>query len=118
MFISDIRTANYRILTRLDTEIKVEKDMEDQMGWVNILKPFKSILKFRLPYVGAEKVTKTELEYLDGIIYFQVWPGCTSSETRLVVDRNIRTKLYDCIKYENQLFRFNTVERVCQRFRY
>jgi superfamily II DNA or RNA helicase len=50
-----------------------------------------------------------ELEYLDGKIYFQVWPGCTSSETRLIVDREIKTKMYDCIKYENQLFRFNTV---------
>jgi len=112
LFISDIRTANYRVLTRLDTELKVEQDMEDQMRWVKILKPLKSILKFRLPYVGLEKVTKTELEYLDGKIYFQVWPGCTSSETRLIVDRDVKTKMYDCIKYENQLFRFNTVERV------
>lgn len=112
LFISDIRTANYRVLTRLDTELKVEKDMEDQMRWVKILKPLKSILKFRLPYVGSEKVTKTELEYLDGQIYIQVWPGCTSSETRLIVGREFKTKMYDCIKYENQMFRYNTVERV------
>ena len=49
---------------------------------------------------------------MDGTIYFQVWPGCTSSETRLVVDRHVTTKMYDCVKYENQLYKFNTVDRV------
>ena len=69
LFVSDIRTADHRILTKEDTEIKIEQDMMDQMRWVNILKPFKSMLKFRLPYVGDDKKIKTELEYLDGKLY-------------------------------------------------
>lgn len=112
LFVSDIRTANYRKLTRDMTELKVEDDMISQMKWYRILKPYKTLLKFRLPYVGNVKTAKTELEYLDGQIFFQVWPGCTSSETRLLVDENAEMKLYDCVKYEDQLFRFNTVERL------
>ena len=112
LFVSDIRTANHRILTKEVTEIKIEQDMMDQMRWVEILKPFKSMLKFRLPYVGDDKTSKTELEYLDGKLYLQIWEGKTSSETRLVVDQNVKKKLYDCVKYEDQLFRSNTVERV------
>jgi hypothetical protein len=112
LFVSDIRTANYRHLTRDMTEVRVEDDMISQMEWHRILEPYKSLLKFRLPYVGNVKTAKTELEYLDGTIFFQVWPGCTSSETRLMVDQGNTKKMYDCVKYENQLFRFNTVERL------
>ena len=70
LFVSDIRTANYRILVRLDIELKVEKDLEDQMGWLRILRPFKSLLKFRLPYVGAEKVSYEQRGLLDRIYRF------------------------------------------------
>ena len=113
LFVSDIRTANYRNLTRDMTELRVEDDMISQMEWHRILNPYKTLLKFRLPYVGNNlKTAKTELEYLDGTIFFQVWPGCTSSETRLMVDQGNKKKMYDCVKYEDQLFRFNTVERL------
>jgi hypothetical protein len=112
LFVSDIRTANYRHLARDMTEVRVEDDMISQMEWHRILEPYKSLLKFRLPYVRNVKTAKTELEYLDGTIFFQVWPGCTSSETRLLVDQGNKKKMYDCVKYENQLFRFNTVERL------
>jgi hypothetical protein len=112
LFVSDIRTANYRHLTRDMTKVRVEDDMISQMEWHRILEPYKSLLKFRLPYVRNVKTAKTELEYLDGTIFFQVWPGCTSSETRLMVDQGNTKKMYDCLKYENQLFRFNTVERL------
>ncbi|RNA14978.1 hypothetical protein BpHYR1_005028 [Brachionus plicatilis] len=113
LFVSDIRTANYRILTRADTELKVEQDMLDQMNWHHILQPFKSMLKFRLPYVGNDKCAKTSVDYLQGKIYLQTWQGKTSSETRLIVDKQASIKSYDCVEYEDKLFRFNTVERVC-----
>ena len=117
LFVSDIRTADHRILSKQATEIRIEQDMLDQMRWVEILSPFKSMLKFRLPYIGDDKsIKKTELEYLDGKLFLQIWEGKTSSETRLVVDKTAGKKLYDCVKYEDQLFRFNTVERVtCYR---
>ncbi|CAF0994879.1 unnamed protein product [Brachionus calyciflorus] len=112
LFVSDIRTANHRILTAETTELKIEKDMIDQMEWYKTLKPFKSMFKFRLPYVGDNQHAKTQLEYLDGVSYFQAWEGKTSSETRLIVDQNADMKLYDCVQYEDIMYRFNTVERV------
>ena len=112
LLVSDIRTANHRVLARLDTELKIEQDMSLQMEWYNILQPYKSIFKFRLPYVGDDKLTKTELDYLDGVVYFQAWEGKTSSETRLIVNKNAKMKTYDCARYEDVLYRFNTVERV------
>ena len=112
IFISDIRSADHRLMTNEQTELQVETDMINQMKWHEIMRPFKSMLKFRLPYVGDRVVAKKEIEYLDGKVYLQMWEGKTSSETRLIVDRDARKKNYDCEKYEDQLFRFNTVERV------
>ena len=90
-------------------KIKIEQDMMDQMRWYEILKPFRSMLKFRLPYVGEDvdlDHVKTKLEYLDGKLFLQIWEGKTSSETRLVVNGpNAQKKTYDCIQYEDQLYR-------------
>ena len=83
-----------------------------QMKWYEILKPTKSMLKFRLPYIGDKLDRKVKMDYLEGDIYFQIWPAGSSSECRLVVGKNAKIKQYDSIKYENQLFRFNQVERV------
>lgn len=112
LLVSDIRTADHRKLESDETELRVEEDMTMQMKWHDIMKPYKSMFKFRLPYVGDNKNSKTSIEYLDGDIYFQIWEGKTSSETRLMVNRDAPRKEYDCVWYEDTLFRFNTVERV------
>ena len=83
-----------------------------QMEWYKILKPFRSMLKFRLPYIGENVDRMVTMDYLDGEIFFQIWPAGSSSECRLVVKENASLKTYNSIKYENQLFRFNQVERV------
>lgn len=93
-------------------EEEVEEDMVAQMRWYKILRPFRSMLKFRLPYIGDKIDRKIKLDYLDGDIFFQIWPAGSSSECRLVVKENANIKTFDSIKYENQLFRFNQVERV------
>ena len=94
-------------------EEKVEEDMNAQMRWYDIMKPFRSMLKFRLPYIGDKLDRKVKMRYLEGDIFFQIWPAGSSSECRLVVKENAsKEKVYDSIKYENQLFRFNQVERV------
>lgn len=79
LFISDIRTADSSKLTREDTELYIEKDQVAQARWHRILRPLRSMLKFRLPY--GEGKTK----YLDGDIYLPVWGPITTSETRLIV---------------------------------
>lgn len=111
LFISDIRTSDIKEKNESEREDTIMKDMNAQMNWYYILKPFKSMLKFRLPYVGNNKNAVTKIDYLEGTPHFQLWAGCTSSETRLFVGENAELKSYDCIKYENQLFRFNTNER-------
>jgi len=113
LFISDIRLAGPGYGYNDDEiEEKVFEDMRSQQNWYNILEPFRSLLKFRLPYVENRNNNKNnKINYLDGKIYFQIWAPCSSSETRLYVGENASKKEYDCLKYENQMFRFNRVER-------
>lgn len=112
LFVCDIRLVSLKDMNTEQVEARVEEDMVSQMNWHKIIKPTKSLLKFRLPFVGDNPNAKRMLEYLAGDIYLQIWPGQTSSETRLLVDRDAPMKEYDCIKYENQCYHFNKVERV------
>lgn len=84
----------------------VKDDMKLQMNFYKKIKPLSALLKFRLPW----KSGKTE--YLDGDIYYQLWQGNHSTETRLVPNGKI--KVYDNTSYEERLFYFNTETR----FRY
>jgi hypothetical protein len=113
LFISDIRLAGPGYGYNDDEiEEKVFEDMRSQENWYKILEPFRSLLKFRLPYVENRNNQKNnKINYLDGKIYFQIWAPCSSSETRLFVGENASKREYDCLKYENQMFRFNRVER-------
>jgi hypothetical protein len=134
LFISDIRTASWQEMSQEDVENYVEKDNIAQMRWHGIMRPLRSMLKFRLPWTieGASR------KYLDGDIYLPVWGPPTTTETRLVPRRcpihvmqeaaeerkqGIKVKddnptswcdlkIYDCLKYQEQMFYFNTVTRV------
>ncbi|RNA27762.1 hypothetical protein BpHYR1_053876 [Brachionus plicatilis] len=113
LFISDIRRFGPGAkLTDAEIENEILEDMQNQMDWYHILKPFRSLFKFRLPYVENRPNAKHTLDYLEGDIYFQIWPPNSSSETRLYVREKAKLKTYDCLKYENQLYYFNNVERV------
>lgn len=105
LFVSDIRTLDIKG----NRELVIVNDNENQRKWYNILKPYMSMLKFHLPYSDNEIPNK--IEYLDGDIYFQSFAGQTSSETRLYVSQDAKLKIYDCIKYENQMFYFNNFYR-------
>lgn len=62
---------------------------------------------------------KIDKHYLSGDIYFQIWPPGSSSETRLYVGENAEKKSYDCIKYENQMFRFaNLFNHILNHLKY
>lgn len=107
LFISDIRLgAN----SHMKFEAQVERDNALQLGWIKILKPKYSLIKFRLPYTlkHGDKVT-----YVKGKIMFQIWPPPTSGETRLLVTRaNINTEaFYDFKTYEESLFFHNKWSR-------
>lgn len=113
-FISDIRTANYRVMTPVDNELAIISDLNLQKKCHNIIKPVYSLLKFRLPYNYPE--TMPTFSYFKGTLYRQPWAPQTSTETRLVPDPTGLYQDWDCQKYEEQLFHFNTIIR--EHYRY
>lgn len=114
-FISDIRTADYTKAKDLDdNEEQIQKDMEDQMRWYNIIKPVKAHLKFRLPYTGGNR--PLFVKYLDGVLFKQAFAPETSTETRLVPHGPNIMKDWDCLKYQSQMFYHNVVIRETVRY--
>jgi hypothetical protein len=106
LFISDIRSADWERDNDKVIEEKVRRDMAMQQEWHMLMRPLRSMFKFRLPW--AEGTT----DYIDGDIYLPVWGPITTTETRLVSkESTTRLRAYDHKKYEEQLFHFNTVAR-------
>lgn len=79
-------------------------DMKIQRKFYEDIKPVSALLKFRLPWKSGTT------EYLDGDIYYQLWQGIYSTETRLVP--NGKLKKYNNTSYEERLFYFNTETRL------
>ena len=84
LFISDIRNNSvddpHIKLNLQEREKLIQTDMRMQKEWVKIIKPYMSMLKFRISFIT------TEIEYLDGDIYFQPWAPQESVELRLITD--------------------------------
>ncbi len=109
LFVSDMRSCDPNIMSNDEVERHVWDDMLAQMHWHNIMRPRRSMLKFRLPWRAGTS------EYLDGDIYFPVWGPVTTTETRLVTHENsLATRPYDHVAYEQQMFYFNTRGRVAR----
>jgi len=107
LFISDIRSADWTRLTGQETEEEVLLDMRSQERWYEIIQPEAGFLKFRLPFSG--KGVRLEVEYLDGAVLIQPYPPLASTETRLIPLP--ARKVWDALKYEQQLFYHNSVVR-------
>lgn len=107
LMISDMRDpiiGKHKNNNNLNKQNKtVFDDMAVQRKFYEDIQPISALLKFRLPW----KPGKTE--YLDGDIYYQLWQGLHSTETRLVP--NGKLKVYDNTSYEERLFYFNTETR-------
>lgn len=106
LFVCDIRTADWKVMTKEEVEAAVEADQPAQMRWHVLMKPRASMLKFRLPWGDGETL------YLDGRIYLPIWGPQTTSETRLIVERDAPLRAYSHRTYEAQMFAFNVCERV------
>lgn len=104
LFICDIRSADWQMMSEKVVEERVWEDMEAQMRWHDIIAPVKSMLKFRLPWTAGSS------EYLDGDIELPVWGPITTTEARLIPSNGRRQ--WEHTKYEEQMFYFNTVTRV------
>ena len=111
LFISDVRSCDPDFHPEHIHNERIAADMNAQARWHGILRPFKSMLKFRLPYAPGKT------EYLQGDIHLPVWGPPSTTECRLVVHKHhntgttTTTKIYDHTEQEEKMFYFNTVTR-------
>jgi cap2 methyltransferase len=105
LFVSDVRSADFQRETKEENEQRIRADMDAQALWHTILRPFKSMLKFRLPF------TPGTTQYLKGDIYLPVWGPVSTTECRLVVDTYADETLYDHTEHEQKLYHFNNITR-------
>ena len=105
LFISDIRSMD-ETMSHDEKEARVVHDMAQQANWVRTMQPAASMLKFRLPYEPGNTT------YLAGEIWFPVWGGRTTSESRLIVTNpTAPPRVYSHEDYEDGMFHFNTKTR-------
>jgi hypothetical protein len=106
LFISDVRVG-----PPIDGESadghqdRIQRDMDAQRRWLELMCPLASILKFRLPW--REGVTN----YPSGRIYFPVYGKRLTHEARLVVPKDAPPVDYENRVYEGQMAYFNQVLR-------
>ena len=106
LFISDVRSCDPELHSEQVYNERINADMHAQAQWHKLLRPFKSMLKFRLPYAPGKT------EYLSGDIHLPVWGPSSTTECRLVVSTHPDTQIYDHTDHEQKMFHFNTVTRV------
>lgn len=99
LFISDIRVDQ-----ETDDEFII-RDQEMNKRWYEIIQPDYGYLKFRTLY------NQKKYEYLDGDIYLQPYAPTSSTETRLLLKKDCKMKVYDCEEYGGKLFYFNRILR-------
>lgn len=105
IFISDIRLADQNDLREI-REIRVHEDQIKQYKWCKIFNADISLLKFRIPRFCEN------YNYFDGEIFLQPFAPHTSTETRLVVKKNAKDKVYSLNDYEDKLYYHNRILRV------
>lgn len=107
-FISDIRTAEWKRMTREQTEASVSEDMQMQMHWYETINPIQAHLKFRLPW--PDRWPSITYRYLFGYLFKQPWAPQSSTEGRLVP---VKGRYFDwnIQDYEEVMFYFNNTIR-------
>ncbi len=93
-FCSDIRSEPA-------TEENVARNMAMQLEWWKTINPDLTMFKFRLPW------DKGQTDYPEGEIYIQLYPGATSTETRLIFKKDAKIIKYDNEAYEQALYFHN-----------
>jgi len=111
LFISDLRSENADELTILN-------DMQLQYNIFHTLSHANSaILKFRPPYPDTSQsiihpmFRDNVLTYPTGKIYWSVFGGVQTTETRIHIKQHSKMGYYDCSVYEQILYAFNMLER-------
>jgi hypothetical protein len=101
LFICDVST-----FTSNDKfEEDIQNDMNDQIKWVNIIKPHASLLKFRLPRL------KTTFQFFQGELLLDLWSARHLLECRLIIEKNPIIIDYDYRDFEKSMTHFYDVTR-------
>ena len=112
--ISDIRSLNYTKLQKINpekAEEEVWQNMDMQKDWYLQLDCQMALFKFKLPYAVSYNLKKGKTrEYLDGMIFRQVYQKVNSAETRLLV-RGTGYRDWNIIKYEKMNAYHNQITR-------
>ena len=106
-FVSDIRTV---VEDDYEQEANIyQNDMRWQLEWCRLIQPCKAQLKFRPPFPMINNILRARryFPYLPGTVYFGIWTGLKSTETRLVPTSYETEVLWDLQKYESQLVAYN-----------
>lgn len=110
LFLSDIR-SNTSPVESQEFQEDTQLDMRAQERWHHLIQPRKSMLKFRLLYSQNSDDSHATTSYLAGDLMLPIWGPLSTTECRLVVDRDARDTCYNNQKYEYQMFYHNTVTR-------
>ncbi len=105
LFISDIRSGDPKDKTK-DFDLSVRADMQNQMNWVQRMKPCYSMLKFCLSYHPGKT------EYLAGQLRYGIFATQSGTEMRLVLKDTTATKIYDNTEMEERSYYFNNFTRI------
>lgn len=112
--ISDIRSLNYTKLQNTNAqkaEDEVWKNMNMQKDWYEEMNCYMGLFKFKLPYMVGYNLKKGQTrEYLDGVLFRQVYQKINSSETRLLT-RGIGYRDWDIVRYEKKIAYHNQIVR-------
>jgi len=98
LFLSDIREF-------VDDD-SVLNDQDYNINWHKIIQPDFSYLKFRCGY-NTDKFYK----YYNGEIYLQCYAPSSSTETRLLIKKEIEEKEYNIQEFQGKMMYFNRVIR-------
>jgi hypothetical protein len=104
VFISDVRVGPPSGGGESDEaqQLRIQRDMDAQRRWVELMRPLSSMLKFRLPWSIDVRTL-----YLSGRILLPVYGKQLTHESRLVVPRGASLVEYDNLLYERQMAFFN-----------
>jgi hypothetical protein len=100
LLISDIRTAT--------DDASVIQNQADNISWHKIIQPDYSYFKFRCPYDSPKMYP-----YYKGKIYIQPYAPSSSTESRLLLKKDLVEHVYDIDKYQAKFLYFNRLVRPC-----
>ena len=98
LFLSDIRDGT--------EDDKVLRDQDWNANWHKIIKPDFSYLKFRCGYE-----TEKNYKYYKGEIYLQIYAPSSSTETRILFEKELEEGEYNIDEYQGKMQYFNRVIR-------